>query len=61
MSEYFTKPKFSGARVKGKLDPFVNFRSKKEVIKSKDDKLYVKWKGYDNTFKSWIDKKTKYK
>ena len=21
------------------------------------DKLYVKWKGYDNSFNSWIDKK----
>ena len=28
-----------------------------KVIKRKGDKLYVKWKGYDNSFKSWIDKK----
>ena len=28
-----------------------------KVIKRKDDKLYVKWKGYDSSFKSWIDKK----
>ena len=28
-----------------------------EVIKREDDKLYVKWKGYDNSFNSWIDKK----
>ena len=28
-----------------------------KVIKKKDDKLYVKWKGYDNSFNSWIDKK----
>ena len=27
------------------------------VIKRKGDKLYVKWKGYDNPFNSWIDKK----
>ena len=27
------------------------------VIKKKDDKLYVKWKGYDSSFNSWIDKK----
>ena len=27
------------------------------VIKEKHDKLYVKWKGYDNSFNSWIDKK----
>ena len=28
-----------------------------KVIKRKCDKLYVKWKGYDNSFNSWIDKK----
>ena len=28
-----------------------------KVIKKKDDKLYVKWKGYDSSFISWIDKK----
>ena len=28
-----------------------------EVIKRKGDKLYVKWKGYDNSFNSWINKK----
>ena len=27
------------------------------VIKRKGDKTYVKWKGYDNSFNSWIDKK----
>ena len=32
------------------------FRVEK-VIKRKGDKLYVKWKGYDNSFNSWIDKK----
>ena len=32
------------------------FRTEK-VIKKKGDKLYVKWKGYDNSFNSWIDKK----
>ena len=31
------------------------FRIEK-VIKKKGDKLYVKWKGYDNSFNSWIDK-----
>ena len=25
------------------------------VIKRKSDKLYFKWKGYDNSFNSWID------
>ena len=32
------------------------FRVEK-VIKRKDDKLYVTWKGCDNSFNSWIDKK----
>ena len=27
-----------------------------KVLKRKDDKLYVKWKGYDNSFNSWINK-----
>ena len=32
------------------------FRIEK-VLKRKCDKLYVKWKGYDNSFNSWSDKK----
>ena len=32
------------------------FRIEK-VYKRRGDKLYVKWKGYDNSFNSWIDKK----
>ena len=32
------------------------FRIEK-VIKRKRNKLYVKWKRYDNSFNSWIDKK----
>ena len=28
-----------------------------KVIKRKEDKVYVKWKGYNNLFNSWIDKK----
>ena len=28
-----------------------------KVIKSKRDKLYVKWKGYNNSFNRWIDKR----
>ena len=32
------------------------FRTEK-VIKKKGDKLYVKWKGYNSSFNSWIDKK----
>ena len=32
------------------------FRIEK-LIKKKGEKLYVKWKGYDSSFKSSIDKK----
>ena len=28
-----------------------------KVIKKKGNKLYVKWKGYNSSFKSWINKK----
>ena len=27
----------------------------KKVLKKKGDKLYVKWKSYDNSFNTWID------
>ena len=32
------------------------FRTEK-LIKRKGDKLYIKWRGHDNSFNSWIDKK----
>ena len=32
------------------------FRIEK-AIKEKRNKLYLKWKGYDNSFNSWIGKK----
>ena len=32
------------------------FRIEK-ALRKKGDELYVKWKGYDNSFNSWIDKK----
>ena len=28
-----------------------------KVLKKKGNKLYVKWKSYDNSCNSWIDKK----
>ena len=34
-----------------------NQKELKKVIKRKSDKLYVKWKGYNSSFSSWIDKK----
>ena len=33
-----------------------DFRTKK-LTKKKGDKLYVKWKSYDDSFNDWIDKK----
>ena len=33
-----------------------NVRTAK-LIKKNIDKLCVKWKGYDNSFNSWMDKK----
>ena len=32
------------------------FRIEK-VIKQKGDKIYMKWKGYDNSFNIWINEK----
>ena len=32
------------------------FRIEK-LLRKKGDKLYIKWKSYDNSFNSWIDKK----
>ena len=32
------------------------FRIEK-ILKKEGDKLYAKWKGYDNSFNNWIDKK----
>ena len=51
--------------VKKLLVPFMKMNCKKtkqnefsieKVIKRKGDKLYVKWKSYDNSFNSWINK-----
>ena len=33
--------------------------SVEKVIKGKGDQLYVKCKGYNNSFNSWIDKRDK--
>ena len=53
-------------KVKKLFEHFMKKNCKKEnqeaykvqkVIKKKGNKLYVKWKGYDNSFNSWIDKK----
>ena len=36
------------------------FRTEK-ILKTKGNKLYVKWKGYSNSFNTWIDKKDQIK
>ena len=55
--------------VKKLLEVFMNYKKAKlqktnqkefrieKVLKRKGDKLYVKWKGYNNLFNSWINKK----
>ena len=40
---------------KTNLQKTKEFRIEK-VMKKKRKKLYVKWKGYDNSFSSWINK-----
>ena len=47
--QYFTKKELQ-------KDNRKEFRVEK-VTKRKDDKRYIKWKSYDNSFNSWIDKK----
>ena len=29
-----------------------------KILKTNNDKIYVKWRGYDNSFNSWINKNT---
>ena len=41
---------------KKKKSKCLQFRVKK-VTKRKGNKLHVKWKGYNNFFNSWTDKK----
>ena len=56
--------------VKKLLEVFVKKNCKKtnqkefrieKVLKRKSDKLYDKWKGYNNSFSSWLIKKISYK
>ena len=49
--EYMPKI-FHGRHKSPPPSDILNVRS----LKRKDDKLYVKWKGYDNRFNSWINK-----
>ena len=49
--------------VKKLLEHFMKKKCKKQIKKNselkkqpKGDKIYVKGKGYDNSFNSWIDK-----
>ena len=56
--DYLTGEEITGTFYEKELQKIdqQEFRIEK-VIKKKGDKLYVKWKGYDNSFNSWIDKK----
>ena len=53
----------NGAQIKGNFyEKELQRTTKKEfriekILKRKGDKLYVKWKWYDNSFNSWINKK----
>ena len=29
-----------------------------KILKTKNSKIFVKWRGYDNSFNSWINKNT---
>ena len=59
-----TVPRSYVRNLKKLLDPFMKKSCKKnqqefrieKVIKRKRNKIYVKWKGCDNSFNSWIDK-----
>ena len=46
-----------GTLYKNELQKTVQEFRIEKVIKKKDDKLYVKWKGYNNSINSWINKK----
>ena len=45
--ERFTKKQFQKTNQKFRIE---------KVIKRKGNKLYVKWKGYNISFNSWVDK-----
>ena len=47
LSEHFMKKNYTNQH---------EFRIEK-IFKKKGDKLYIKWKGYNNSFNTWIDKK----
>ena len=53
--EHFTKKYCKKKKKKNKEE----FRIE-NAIERKDDKLYPKWKSYENLFNSWIDKKKTY-
>ena len=54
--ERFYKNEFQKKKKRKRKENQTEFRVEK-VIKSKGDKLNVKWKGCDSSFNSWIEKK----
>ena len=39
-------------KTKNKSDEYII----EKIIKTKNNKIYVKWRGYDNQFNSWVNK-----
>ena len=55
---YLKREEIAGSFMKKKLQKTDQKELRVEKItKRKDDKLYFKWKGYDHSFNSGIDKK----
>ena len=55
---YIVSEEITGSFYEKELQKTSKEESRMEkVLKRKGDKLYIKWKGYDSRFKSWIDKK----
>ena len=55
---YWSKVEIVGTFYKKELHKTNQIEFRVEtVMKRKVDKLYVKWKGCDGSFNSWIDKK----
>ena len=53
VSSFALKSNLASLKIKTNQEEF----KIEKVIKKKRNKLYVKWKGYDNSFNSWNDKK----
>ena len=50
LKEVFMKKE--SQKIKNTTDEYII----EKIIKTKNNKLFVKWSGYNNSFNSWIDK-----